>query len=318
MKIQKKILAREIIILSSLLGLICLFYFGIEVWNWNVNRNIAKTEGTIRLINQDLAVNAQRIDSIKNQPKKGNDLNVSSNLTNDNALKDLWQGLTENISGFKVDFETFKSDMADPSKRSRLHATLTERGLYTKSKDEFEKQFFSSYLVKQDNPIYDYPSDYQKFREAMSDPLTRKPHKKLVFVKQDNPIYDFAKENGIEIYSPSSYERTLRILHSKEYSDMDYEDFRNRVIIKYGEYGRTPMRKDDIPILTQYLEIQTGKQRAKDSVNIVRNNYESNLIPNQNQTKLTFNFAFIGFLLVYVLRGIIFALKWSIKTLKEQ
>ena len=99
--------------MSSLLGLICLFYFGIEVWNWNVNRNIAKTEGTIRLINQDLAVNAQRIDSIKNQPKKGNDLNVSSNLTNDNALKDLWQGLTENISGFKVDFETFKKEVED-------------------------------------------------------------------------------------------------------------------------------------------------------------------------------------------------------------
>ncbi len=270
MKIQNKILAREIIILFSLLGLICLFYFGIEVWNWNVNRNIAKIEESIRVINKELSINTQRIDSVKNQTQ-----------SQEPPDKLLWAELRKDQ--YPSDYNRFKEVMSNPAKRAELHKILVNDGNYSKTYDEFEKQFFSSYLTN-----------------------------------KDNPIYAFAKENGLEIYDASSYELVLRTLHGAEYADWDWDEFRNKVVIKYGEYGSRPIKTEDIPILTQYLEIQNSKQKAKDSVNIVRNRVESELIPYQHQTRLIFNFALIGFLLVYVLRGIIFSLKWSIKTLKEQ
>lgn len=66
----------------------------------------------------------------------------------DEPIKDLWLGLKENVSGFSVDFNTFKSDMADEAKRSRLHNSLVQKGLYTKTLEDFNSQFMGSVPVK--------------------------------------------------------------------------------------------------------------------------------------------------------------------------
>jgi hypothetical protein len=291
MKIQKKILAREIIILFSLFGLICLFYLGIKVWNWNVNRNIAKTEGTIKLINQDLYLNGLRIDSIKNR----------SQSQDPPILVQLFKVMKDN--GMTYDYETFKNRASTPEERANLYKVVTQKGLYEGNQQDFENIFLSDLpIIKKDvipsvtNISLDPVSEFHKmliaggytlpnvdtFRKDMSDPAKRKRLHATLVNEGD---------------------------YTKSYEAFDKQFFSQLII------ARDAVIKMQNPNLTQS---QTKKQVEKDSFAIVQNNYRNNLISNQYQTKLIFNFALISFLLVYVLRGIIFALKWSIKALKEQ
>ena len=68
----------------------------------------------------------------------------------------------------------------------------------------------------------------------------------------------------------------------------------------------------------EYTDIKDNKQKEKSKLEEERDNYKRTQLGAEGGKRMTLNFALILFTLVYVLRGLIFTLKWSIKTLKEE
>lgn len=82
---------------------------------------------------------------------------------------------------------------------------------------------------------------------------------------ENNPIEDFAKENGLQIYSPASYDRALRLYHAEHYARVDYDTFRGKYVSKYGEYGGDVKKKETTLSPTSAA---VAEQPTKPSANI--------------------------------------------------
>ncbi len=69
--------------------------------------------------------------------------------------------------------------------------------------------------------------------------------------------------------------------------------------------------------IKKYSDIRDKKQQEKLNLESEREDYKRSLLNAEEQKKMTLNFALVLFSLVYLLRGLILTLKWSINTLKE-
>ena len=154
MKIEKKTLAREIIILLSTLGLILLFFVGTETYNWIFNLKIDNRDKSISAINSEILLNNHLIDSLKYSDDP-------FNREKDN-IRELWAILGSTVKGFAIGFEEFKSDMGDPVKQRELHNSLKKRGDYDDSFEVFHAQYLLSSVKKRDNATASSPTSIEE------------------------------------------------------------------------------------------------------------------------------------------------------------
>ena len=149
MKIEKKTLAREIIILLSTLGLILLFFVGTEIYNWIFNVKIDNRDKSISAINSEISLNNHLIDSLKysDDPFNREELQHTSQLATDPPpSRYLWVKMQRD--GYDATYDRFREVFSDAAKRDELYSDLIKSKQYTRSKDDFMNQYFTDIPLK--------------------------------------------------------------------------------------------------------------------------------------------------------------------------
>ena len=129
--------------------------------------------------------------------------------------------------------------------------------------------------------------DFDEFKSNMSDPANQEQ------------VHSYLKSKG-------KYSKSLDSFHAQYFPEF---------LPPPNSYTPDSVRAAQIKT---YTDIKDNKQKEKSKLEEERDNYKRTQLGAEGGKRMTLNFALILFTLVYVLRGLIFTLKWSIKTLKEE